>query len=91
MKVSDKAVLLDLLSVSTEEIEATPSSQFSKNTLYSEVGRSMMLLTTFTEINSSKYLPTSTLVAGVKSGEFHQGYFNANPYNYLEVGIIIST
>lgn len=24
------------------------------------------------------------LLAGVKTGDFHQGYFNANPYNYLE-------
>ncbi|KII94407.1 hypothetical protein PLICRDRAFT_100657 [Plicaturopsis crispa FD-325 SS-3] len=30
------------------------------------------------------YLPTSTLVAGVKAGELHQGHFNANQYNYLE-------
>jgi len=30
------------------------------------------------------YLPLDTLTAGVKSGIFHQGYFNANPYNYLE-------
>jgi len=30
------------------------------------------------------YLPTATLVAGVKAGELHQGHFNANQYNYLE-------
>ncbi|OCH84360.1 RNB-domain-containing protein [Obba rivulosa] len=30
------------------------------------------------------YLPVSTLLAGVKSGQLHQGHFNANPYNYLE-------
>lgn len=24
-------------------------------------------------------------MAGVKSGELHQGHFNANQYNYLEV------
>ena len=24
------------------------------------------------------------LLAGVKTGELHQGYFNANQYNYLE-------
>ncbi|KAE9408711.1 RNB-domain-containing protein [Gymnopus androsaceus JB14] len=30
------------------------------------------------------YLPTSTLLAGVKAGELHQGHFNANQYNYLE-------
>jgi len=32
------------------------------------------------------YLPMSTLLAGVKSGQLHQGHFNANQYNYLEVG-----
>ncbi|KAL0580474.1 exosome catalytic subunit dis3 [Marasmius crinis-equi] len=31
-----------------------------------------------------EYLPSSTLIAGVKAGELHQGHFNANPYNYLE-------
>ncbi|KAF9073535.1 RNB-domain-containing protein [Rhodocollybia butyracea] len=30
------------------------------------------------------YLPTSTLLAGVKAGALHQGHFNANQYNYLE-------
>jgi exosome complex exonuclease DIS3/RRP44 len=30
------------------------------------------------------YLSTTTLVAGVKAGELHQGHFNANQYNYLE-------
>ncbi|KZS89536.1 RNB-domain-containing protein [Sistotremastrum niveocremeum HHB9708] len=32
----------------------------------------------------SDYLPMSTLVAGVKGGQLHQGHFNANQYNYLE-------
>lgn len=32
----------------------------------------------------SDYLPTSTLVAGVRADELHQGHFNANQYNYLE-------
>lgn len=27
----------------------------------------------------------ASLVAGVKAGELHQGYFHANQYNYLEV------
>ncbi|EJF61412.1 RNB-domain-containing protein [Dichomitus squalens LYAD-421 SS1] len=30
------------------------------------------------------YLPTTTLLAGVKSGRLHQGHFNANQFNYLE-------
>ncbi|RDX49603.1 RNB-domain-containing protein [Lentinus brumalis] len=31
-----------------------------------------------------EYLPMATLLAGVKSGQLHQGHFNANQYNYLE-------
>lgn len=31
-----------------------------------------------------QYLPTPTLITGVKAGELHQGHFNANQYNYLE-------
>ena len=27
----------------------------------------------------------ASLLAGVKSGQLHQGHFNANQYNYLEV------
>ncbi|KAJ8597115.1 RNB-domain-containing protein [Rhizopogon salebrosus TDB-379] len=30
------------------------------------------------------YLSMSTLLAGVKAGQLHQGHFNANQYNYLE-------
>lgn len=33
-----------------------------------------------------QYLPQDLLTAGVKSGRYHQGYFNASQYNYLEVG-----
>ncbi|EKM52263.1 uncharacterized protein PHACADRAFT_211534 [Phanerochaete carnosa HHB-10118-sp] len=38
-----------------------------------------------------EYLSTATLVAGVKSGQLHQGHFNANPYNYLEGNVPVST
>jgi hypothetical protein len=40
--------------------------------------------------DSLQYLPTATLAAGVKAGELHQGYFNANQYNYLEVRASVS-
>ncbi|WVR04559.1 hypothetical protein IAU60_001566 [Kwoniella sp. DSM 27419] len=36
------------------------------------------------------YLPQDTLTAGVKTGRYHQGHFNANPYNYLEGTVNIS-
>ncbi|KAG5653149.1 hypothetical protein H0H81_002060 [Sphagnurus paluster] len=35
------------------------------------------------------YIPTSTLLAGVKTGELHQGHFNANQYNYLEGSVSV--
>lgn len=31
-----------------------------------------------------EYLPMSTLQAGVKAGNLHQGYFNLDPYNFRE-------
>ncbi|KAF9266998.1 RNB-domain-containing protein [Marasmius fiardii PR-910] len=37
-----------------------------------------------------EYLPSATLIAGVKAGELHQGHFNANPYNYLEGTVPVS-
>ncbi|KAH9834605.1 RNB-domain-containing protein [Rhodofomes roseus] len=36
------------------------------------------------------YLPMSTLGAGVKSGQLHQGHFNANQYNYLEGNVPVA-
>lgn len=33
-----------------------------------------------------EYLPDDELNAGVKSGKYFQGFFNASQYNYLEVG-----
>jgi hypothetical protein len=41
----------------------------------------------FVMLNSLQYVPTAALVAGVKAGVLHQGHFNANQYNYLEVRI----
>jgi exosome complex exonuclease DIS3/RRP44 len=34
-----------------------------------------------------KYLPTATLLAGVKAGKLHQSHFNVNQYNYLEINV----
>ena len=52
--------------------------------MYANLTLSRYLLT------SLQYLSSATLIAGVKAGELHQGHFNANQYNYLEVrfGII---
>ncbi|OSD00737.1 RNB-domain-containing protein [Trametes coccinea BRFM310] len=35
------------------------------------------------------YLPMATLLAGIKSGQLHQGHFNANQYNYLEGSVSV--
>lgn len=35
------------------------------------------------------YLPMATLIAAVKAGKLHQGYFNSNQYNYLEGSVSI--
>ncbi|KAG6817260.1 hypothetical protein H0H87_010921 [Tephrocybe sp. NHM501043] len=35
------------------------------------------------------YIPTPTLLAGVKAGNLHQGNFNANQYNYLEGSVSV--
>ncbi|PIL25685.1 hypothetical protein GSI_11435 [Ganoderma sinense ZZ0214-1] len=37
-----------------------------------------------------EYLPMATLLAGVKSGQLHQGHFNANQYNYLEGSVPVA-
>ncbi|TEB35393.1 RNB-domain-containing protein [Coprinellus micaceus] len=36
-----------------------------------------------------EYLPSATLISGVKAGELHQGHFNANQYNYLEGSVSV--
>ncbi|KAF8632063.1 hypothetical protein AX15_002063 [Amanita polypyramis BW_CC] len=64
-----KPQLLDLLSTVSDEIEPTLASAAASG------------------IKSAlypDYLSTPTLLAGIKSGELHQGHFNANQYNYLE-------
>ncbi len=35
------------------------------------------------------YLPPSTLQAGIKSAQLHQGHFTANQYNYLEGSVSV--
>jgi len=35
---------------------------------------------------TNQYLATGALMAGVKAGQLHQGHFNANQFNFLEVG-----
>ncbi|PFH47029.1 hypothetical protein AMATHDRAFT_153135 [Amanita thiersii Skay4041] len=65
-----KPQLLDLLTaVDEDEIEPTRASAAATGTKASLY---------------SEYLPQAMLLAGIKSGNLHQGHFNANQYNYLE-------
>ncbi|RXW25770.1 hypothetical protein EST38_g55 [Candolleomyces aberdarensis] len=41
------------------------------------------------QILYSEYLPSATLISGVKAGDLHQGHFNANQYNYLEGSVSV--
>ncbi|KAJ3865942.1 hypothetical protein EV359DRAFT_72131 [Lentinula novae-zelandiae] len=67
--MKDANVLLDLLSAEgSHNIEPTKAAA-GRQALYPDI---------------TPYLPTPTLIAGVKAGELHQGHFNPNQYNYLE-------
>ncbi|TFK29229.1 mitotic control protein dis3 [Coprinopsis marcescibilis] len=43
------------------------------------------------QLHYPEYLPTSTVLAGIKAGQLHQGHFNANQYNYLEGSASVPT
>jgi exosome complex exonuclease DIS3/RRP44 len=81
---------LDLLAaVGSEDMEPTRAAA-GRQVLYPDVRFSNFLsyhrlFVYFFGLTSwLKYLPTATLLAGVKAGELHQGHFDANQYNYLE-------
>ena len=83
MMGTDTELLLDLLSsASSEDIEPTRKAG-ARGALYPEVG--IRLTSQLHYLMHAQYLPAATLVAGVKSGQLHQGHFKANTYNYLEV------
>ena len=76
--------LLDLLSVAgSNDVEPTVAS--GRTVLYPDVWCSSVPLDCISRHNPLQYLPSGALIAGVKAGQLHQGYFNANQYNYLEV------
>ena len=89
--MKDSTQLLDLLAaVGSEDMEPTRAAA-GRQVLYPDVCFSHHLfffwgggLTLWL-----KYLPTATLLAGVKAGELHQGHFNANQYNYLEGSVLV--
>lgn len=76
--------LLDLLSApGSDAVEPTAATQ-ARQALYPEVS-SFVAAADNSNQTHIQYLPMATLLAGVKSGQLHQGHFNANQYNYLEV------
>lgn len=87
MKNSDQ--LLDLLSTAQDEIEPTRTVS-ARQPLYPDV-RGNSHFEREVLIFCVQYLQTSTLLVGIKAGQLHQGHFNANQYNYLEVRQIFST
>jgi exosome complex exonuclease DIS3/RRP44 len=66
--------------------EAPPSERRAKR-IYQEVRSAFNL--TRTKL-TNQYLPQDVLTAGVKSGRYFQGHYNANQYNYLEASLPIS-
>ena len=85
--MKDSTQLLDLLAaVGSEDLEPTRAAA-GRQVLYPDVRFSHVtdyfILFVLT-LCCFKYLPTVTLLAGVKAGGLHQGHFNANQYNYLE-------
>lgn len=83
---NDSAQLLDLLSATSgDDIEPTRAQATSRQVLYPDVRSFYLFIFRPTSFSFwIQYLPMSTLVAGVKAGQLHQGHFNANQYNYLE-------
>ena len=78
----DSSKLLDLLAaVGQDDVEPT-RAKTARQALYPDVGVLHAHVAT-TDV-FDQYLPVTTLQAGIKSGQLHQGHFNANQYNYLE-------
>ena len=87
----DSTQLLDLLAaVGSEYLEPTRAAA-GRQVFYPDVRFSHIIDYSFFFCLTLwiKYLPTATLLAGVKAGELHQGHFNANQYNYLEGSVLV--
>jgi exosome complex exonuclease DIS3/RRP44 len=87
MQGEERERLVDLVVGGVDEIE--PTEGRGGRRIYEEVSSGPQLF-----IGCRwrvQYLPLATLTAGVKTGRYHQGHFNANQYNYLEVCFILDT
>ncbi|KAK4689829.1 exosome complex exonuclease DIS3/RRP44, partial [Tremellales sp. Uapishka_1] len=74
--------LVDLVVGGVDEV--APSEQRGGRRIYEEVRDLKMKHKNTGSDPLMQYLPQATLTAGVKTGRYHQGHFNANQYNYLE-------
>ena len=85
MPEASKTQLMDLIAApGQDDIEPTRAVS-GRQQLYPDVCVVIKLRYIRGLCGDSQYLPMSTLLAGVKAGQLHQGHFNANQYNYLEV------
>ena len=86
--LEESSKLLDLLSApGSDDLEPTRTAA-ARQALYPDVSIDRLLNCCIEPL--AQYLPMSALLAGVKSGQLHQGHFNANQYNYLEVADLFS-
>jgi exosome complex exonuclease DIS3/RRP44 len=82
LEPEEREKLVDLVVGGVDEV--APSERRAKR-IYQEVNLSPPPLQL---IADDQYLPQDVLTAGVKSGRYFQGHYNANQYNYLEVSSI---
>lgn len=87
LPTKERDTLSDLIAHASGDRESTSGGVDSagKTRIYPDVSRGACSASHPKLITRRlQYLPQAALTAGVKSGIFHQGYFNANPFNYLE-------
>jgi exosome complex exonuclease DIS3/RRP44 len=86
-RAKDSVKLLDVVaSVDDASLDLTEVPVARRPALYPDVRkRCYPLVSPDTYWSVPQHLPTTTVLAAVRSGTLFQGYFAANPYNYLEV------
>jgi exosome complex exonuclease DIS3/RRP44 len=86
LPAEQSTALSDLVAAPGEAMDTGDAAQRKgdRAALYDEVCR-CTAGTLWIRSTRLQYLPNADLLAGVKAGAYHQGHFNPNPYNYLEV------